>query len=61
MGASIGAPCCRSCQSNLRLPTSAKVRGLANKKPSEIFAAITRWIDAKLVRRKERGVYEKIE
>ena|SRR5215469_399637 len=37
-----------------------KVRGLAQKKSSEVFAAITRWIDAKLVKRKERGVYERI-
>jgi hypothetical protein len=36
------------------------VRGLAQKRPSEIFAAITRWIDAKLVKRKERGVYERV-
>ncbi len=38
-----------------------KVRGLAEKKASEIFAAITRWIDTKLVKRKERGLYERIE
>ena len=37
-----------------------KVRGLADKRSSEIFAAITRWIDAKLVKRKDRGVYERI-
>ncbi len=35
------------------------VRGLKNKRPSEIFAAITRWIDAGLVRRKARGRYER--
>jgi hypothetical protein len=38
-----------------------KVRGLAEKKASEIFAAITRWINTKLVRRKDRGVYERVE
>jgi len=35
------------------------VRGLANKRSGEIFAAITRWIDSGAVRRKERGVYER--
>ena len=37
-----------------------KVRGLKGKRPSEIFAAITRWIDAGMVKRKARGVYERI-
>ena len=37
-----------------------KVRGLANKPGSEIFAGITRWIEAKLVKRKDRRVYERI-
>jgi hypothetical protein len=36
------------------------VRGLKQKRPSEIFAAITRWIDAGSARRKARGVYERI-
>ena len=35
------------------------VRGLKDKRPSEIFAAITRWIDAGMVKRKARGVYER--
>ncbi len=35
------------------------VRGLKNKRPSEIFAAITRWINAGVVKRKTRGTYEK--
>jgi len=35
------------------------VRGLRAKRPSEIFAAITRWIDAGMVKRKARGVYER--
>ncbi|MGH8011017.1 MAG: hypothetical protein ACREDR_48080 [Blastocatellia bacterium] len=36
------------------------VRGLKAKRPSEIFAAITRWIDAGMVKRKSRGVYERV-
>lgn len=36
-----------------------KVRGLKSKRPSEIFAAITRWIDAGLAKRKTRGIYER--
>ena len=36
------------------------VRGLKGKRPSEIFAAITRWIDAGSAKRKARGVYEKV-
>ncbi len=35
------------------------VRGLKDKRPSEIFAAVTRWIDAGSVKRKARGVYER--
>ncbi len=35
------------------------VRGLSSKRPSEIFAAITRWINAGMARRKARGLYEK--
>lgn len=36
-----------------------KVRGLKQKRPSEIFAAITRWIEGGLARRRARGVYER--
>jgi hypothetical protein len=36
------------------------VRGLKQNRPSEIFAAITRWIDAGAARRRARGVYERI-
>jgi hypothetical protein len=36
-----------------------KVRGLQNKRPSEIFAAITRWIDGGMAKRKSRGIYER--
>lgn len=36
-----------------------EVRGLKDKRPSEIFAAITRWIEAGLAKRKTRGLYEK--
>lgn len=37
-----------------------KVRGLKNKRPSEIFAAITRWIDGGMAKRKSRGLYERV-
>jgi hypothetical protein len=36
------------------------VRGLERKRPSEVFAAITRWIQMGSARRKTRGVYEKV-
>jgi len=36
------------------------VRGLKGKRPSEIFAAITRWIDGGVAKRKSRGVYERV-
>ena len=36
------------------------VRGLRQKRPSEIFAAITRWIDGGMAKRKARGLYEKV-
>ncbi len=36
------------------------IRGLKGKRPSEIFAAITRWIEGGTVRRKARGLYERI-
>jgi hypothetical protein len=38
-----------------------KVRGLKEKRHSEIFAAITRWVEAGLVKRKERGLYERVQ
>jgi hypothetical protein len=38
-----------------------KVREVANKRPSEIFAAITRWIESRTVKRKERGLYERVK
>jgi hypothetical protein len=37
-----------------------EVRGLKGKRPSEIFAAITRWIEGGTVKRKARGLYERI-
>lgn len=37
------------------------VRGLNGKRSSEIFAAITRWIDAGAVKKKERGLYERVK
>jgi hypothetical protein len=36
-----------------------QARGLKNKRSSEIFAAITRWIEAGLAKRKTRGLYQK--
>jgi hypothetical protein len=36
------------------------VRGLKNKRSSQIFAAITRWMEAGAVKRKERGLYERV-
>ncbi|HTR62058.1 MAG TPA: hypothetical protein VMH37_10175 [Candidatus Binataceae bacterium] len=36
-----------------------KIRGLKDKRPSEIFAAITRWIEGGTAKRKTRGVYER--
>jgi hypothetical protein len=36
-----------------------RVRGVKDKRPSEIFAAITRWVEAGMVGRKTRGVYER--
>lgn len=38
-----------------------KVSAIQNKRPSEIFAGITRWIEAGSVKRKERGLYEKVQ
>ena len=38
-----------------------KVRGLKDKRSSEIFAAITRWTEAGSVKRKERGLYERVQ
>lgn len=38
-----------------------KVRGVQEKRPSEIFAAITRWIAGGNVKRKKRGLYEKAQ
>ena len=36
------------------------VRGLSGKRSGEIFAAVTRWIDSGVVKRRERGVYERV-
>jgi hypothetical protein len=36
------------------------IRGLRGKRPSEIFAAITRWINSGAAKRRARGVYEKV-
>jgi hypothetical protein len=37
------------------------VRGLRDKRSSEIFAAITRWIEAGSVKRRDRGMYERVK
>jgi hypothetical protein len=37
-----------------------KVQALRHKRPSEIYAGIYRWTDARLVKRKERGVYQRL-
>ena len=37
-----------------------KIRGLKDKRSSELFTAVTRWIQAGTVKRKERGVYERV-
>lgn len=36
------------------------VRGIEHKRASEVFAAITRWIEAGSVKRKSRGLYERV-
>src|SRR5229473_1510728 len=38
-----------------------KVRGLKGKRPSDIFGAITRWTEAGTVKRKKRGLYERVQ
>lgn len=35
------------------------IREVKSKRASEVFAAITRWIDAGVVKRKARGLYER--
>jgi hypothetical protein len=37
------------------------LRGLKNRRASEIFAGITRWMDAGLIRRKSRGLYVRVQ
>ena len=37
------------------------VRGLRDKRSSEIFAAITRWIEGGSVKRRDRGMYERVK
>jgi len=37
-----------------------KIGALRNKQPSEIYNGISRWTDAGLVKRKERGVYQRL-
>ena len=37
-----------------------KIAALRRKRPSELYAGIARWTDAGLVKRKERGVYQRL-
>jgi hypothetical protein len=37
-----------------------KIAALRRKRPSELYAGIGRWTDAGLVKRKERGVYQRL-
>ncbi len=37
-----------------------KIEALRNKQSSEIYNGISRWTDAGLVKRKERGVYQRL-
>jgi hypothetical protein len=37
-----------------------KVQGLGEKASGEIFGAITRWINTKAVKRKDRGIYQRM-
>ena len=38
-----------------------KVGAVQNQRPSEIFAGITRWIEAGSVKREARGLYQKVQ
>lgn len=38
-----------------------KVRSVKAKRSSEIFAGISRWVEAGAVRRKDRGLYERVK
>ena len=44
-----------------KAPDVRAVRGLKNKRSAEIFAAITRWIEAGTVKRKDRGLYARVK
>jgi hypothetical protein len=37
-----------------------KAPGMSDKRYGDIFAGITRWIEAKQVKRKDRGTYERV-
>ena len=37
-----------------------KVEALKHKRPSEIYNGISRWTDAGLVKRRERGLYQRL-
>ncbi len=43
-----------------RVSDARKVRTVSHKPSSEIFSAITRWIEAGQVKRKDRGRYQRV-
>ncbi len=43
-----------------RVSDARKVRRVSQKPSSEIFSAITRWIEAGQVKRKDRGLYQRV-
>lgn len=38
-----------------------KIRAVKDKRSSEIFAGISRWVEAGAVKRKDRGLYERVK
>jgi hypothetical protein len=58
-GESTGANALAQLPKQFKASNVRQVRELKDKRPSEIFAAITRWIEAGLAKRKARGLYKK--
>lgn len=46
---------------HFRAADVGKVRSVKGKRSSEIFAGISRWVEAGAVKRKERGLYERVK
>lgn len=44
-----------------KLRAIRKLRGLKDKRSPELFAAVTRCMEARVVKRKERGLYERVQ